>query len=189
MKKVGLRHLMKYRSSTDTFGNGMLIVCFIFCTIYWLIPFYSLFYTLLLVFCVLATMGRVCMLPKRQRTNMPVWVAFCLYAIGATGWFCSMFNVGHDAILSFRADVLAGKVHEFFYIMTHVSFMHTLLQGFIMWIPFWILWNHFKYMRCEKRIRAKNVATLTVKSIFVCLILIVLYVYGFNFLNVVYHVY
>ena len=185
--RFGLRHLMKWKSSTDTLGNWMLFVSFVFCCVYWLVPYYSIFYSIFLGFTILATVGRVSLLSKRH-LKMPCWIVFCLYSVGAVGWFCSMMNGEHVLIDSFYRDVMAGRVNEFFYIMTHVSFMHTVLQGFLMWFPFLFLWNHFKYMRCEKRIRAKNVATLTVQCVVVCLIMIILFVYGFPFLNRMYFV-
>ena len=185
--KFGLRHLMKWKSSTDTFGNCMLFVSFVFCCVYWLIPYYSIIYSFFVAFTILATMGRVCLLPKRQQI-LPCWTAFCMYLMGAVGWFCSMMNGAHASITSFCKDVFAGRVNEFFYIMTHVSFMDTLLQGFLMWLPCWVLWNHFKYMRCEKRIRANNIASLSVQTFVICFVMFFLFFKGFDFLKSVYFV-
>lgn len=187
LKNVGLRYIKKWKSRTDTLGNWMLFLSFVFCCVYWLIPQYSILYSIFLTFTILATLGRISLLPKR-RIKMPCWIAFCLYSVGAVGWFCSMMNGTHASITTFYQDVMAGRVNEFFYIMTHVNFMFTVLQGFLMWFPFWVLWNHFKYMRCEKRIRAKNVAALTIQCSAICFIMIALYVYGFPFLKSVYFV-
>lgn len=183
----GLRHLMKWKSSTDTLGNWILFLCFVFCCTYWMIDRYWIYYSILVLFSTICTMARVSKLPKKNMPH-PKWTVFCYWMVGLIGWFCAVHSGASANVLLFKMDVFSHAANTPIYFLTHVSFMVTILQGVLMWIPVWILWNHFKYMRCQKMVRAKNVYTLTIKLVFVCIVMWGLYAYGFHFLDLVYQV-
>ena len=148
---------------------------------------YKLYYSIIVLLTTLCAMGRVSKLPKKN-VDRPAWVAFCMYMVGLTGWFCVMYTPASANVLLFKMDVFAHLANSPIYFLTHVSFMDTILQGVMMWIPLWILWNQFKYMRCQKMVRAANTVTLTIKVIFICFILWMIVAYGFDFLDGVYQV-
>ena len=183
--QFGVRKIRRWNAYTDSFANFILFLCFIFCCTYWLIPFSFWIYSVILLLTTLITMSRVNFI-KQTRLKYPRWAAFCFFLVGMIGWFSVADSAFFEPIYQLQKDVLAYKIDNVLYFLQEVNFMYAVLQGFLMWVPLWFLWNHFKTMRTDHCLRSHNIVTFTLKVVFVCGLLLGLSIFGFGFLDVIY---
>lgn len=196
-KKFGIRKKKRWNALLDDLGNTFLVISFLFCALYWLIPYFEWIYVVWLLFTGLCTLSRSAIITshypntkgsqfKAALVNMLI---FDLMGIGlGAGFGLLNNNAFYGAIAAFRLDLRAGYLMSMMYYLTNPTFFYILLEGLILFIPLMTLWNHFKYMRTERTIRAANIVTYVFKMILICVVLFILAHYGFAFLDMVYHV-
>ena len=189
-KDFGVRRIERWRSNTDTLGNIFLSLCVIFCCGYWLLPNFLIIYSMILFISAAACLGVVARLFATDplEGKLALWGIFIVVFVG---WLsaCGFLNqqIFLTQIQVFRGDCLQGSIRSILYFLTNPSFAYTVLEGILLFMPLGILWNHFKYIRTEKTLRAKNLLTFCLKMIFYCFLMIYVGAYGFTYLNQIYH--
>ena len=180
----GIRKVKRWDVKTDSFSNGMLVISFLFCCGYWLIPYSFLIYSIALIFVTWITMVRVGRLSKKV-VKHPSWIAFGFFMAGLCAWYAASQYNGDLLIVLFRKHVLAG-ISSVLYFLQEEDFAYTLLQGVIMWLPFWFLLNQFKTMRIDCCLRASSEFFCLIKIFVFCFCVMSLSLYGFSFLSEIY---
>lgn len=194
-KKFGIRKKKRWNALIDDLGNFFLLLSFVYCCVYWLIPYYRQIYAVWIMFTLIVTLSRAVVItskyPKDKKGKLcTILVDVGIYLVGAIGLAGAVGAFNNEIFLSgvdrFARDLQSGGIHDYMYFLTNPSFFYVVLEGLIMFIPLMFLWNNFKYMRTERTIRAANVATFTIKVLIVCALMTVLSYEGFSFLNMVY---
>lgn len=195
-KKFGIRGKKRWNALVDDLGNIFLLISFLFCCTYWLIPYYLEIYAVWMLFTLLCTISRCVIITARYPKDWKgkagtLIVNTGTFLIGAIGLACAIGCFNHSMftgqVANFARDLEAGKIASYMYFLTNPSFFYVLLEGILLFMPLMFLWNGFKYMRTERTIRAANVVTYAIKLLLLYTIMIGLGYEGFHFINMVYH--
>jgi hypothetical protein len=188
----GVRKIARWNNTTDSVGNFFLFFSLLFCVGYFLIPNYEIFYSLWLAFtflCTLAQSFRVCKRMARWKSFLVV-IMVCL--IASAGLLCGLGLLNGRIfvypIYQFKVDLTSHVSMDLWYPFFHYDIPYTILQGMILFMPLFALWQQFKYMRLEDHYKASFLFTYVLKNIIWIALMIFLSVKGFEFINLMYRV-
>lgn len=192
LQDIGVRYIRRRRDNTDTLANIFLFVALVFSIFYFILPGYTIIYSVLLVLsflCVLAQTNRV-----MQKASKGKWITvfLCVYAMAAIGLASAIGLFNNFAcvplVTTFEKDLFAGSVFDVFYILQNPCVVAYVLQGILFFIPMYWMWAQFKYMRLENTYKGYNVVTFSIKVIIICAFVAYISMSGFDFINLVYQV-
>lgn len=188
----GIRKIKRWRNTTDTLGNFFIVVSAAICLSYiFYFKYFLVIYGLWMLFTLLCTLSRVFIMTKRYTEWKRLLLIVQIYAFAAVGLLCVSAVLFHStamySIPLLAEDIEKGRI-DFWYIFLNPSISYALLQGLIMLVPLFELWQQFKCMRLDNRFRGYNLATMTIHTLIVLAGLIFISLYGFNFIDDVYQV-
>ncbi len=194
-KKFGIRKKKRWNALIDDLGNFFLLISFVFCCVYWLVPYYRQIFAVWIMFTMICALSRSAIITSKyprdwKGKTSAIIVNAGLYLVGAIGLAGAVGVFNNSMFLSgvarFTHDLESGSIQSYMYFLTNPSIFYVLLEGLLMFIPLMFLWNNFKYMRTERMIRAANVVTFTIKLLLLYALLVTLSYYGFDFINMIY---
>lgn len=190
--KKGIRYIRRRHDKVDALANLFLFSGLIFSVLYFVLPFYSLIYTVFLIFSFLCVLGQANRVLKKKNKNVYRIVIYGLYLMTAIGLVSALGllnnHVADMMVTTYRTDLFAGNVFDIFYLLTNHSIIVYILQGILFFIPVYCMWSQFKYMRLENTYKAMNIITYVIKVLFICFVMAFLAIEGFDFINFVYQV-
>jgi hypothetical protein len=188
----GIRKIARWNNTTDSIGNFFLFFSLLFCVGYFLIPNYEIFYCLWLAFaflCTLAQSYRVCQRYERWKSFLVVLME-CLMA--CAGLVCGLGLLNERIfvypIYQLKVDLTSQVSMDLWYPFFHCDVPYTVLQGVILFMPLFALWQQFKYMRLENHYKASFLITYVLKNGVWIALMMFLSLKGFEFINLMYGV-
>ncbi len=191
----GIRELPRRNDRTDTLANCILFVLFIFSCVYWLIPDMTIvyiLYTVLYLFSCILLFGQTCRISKDfgDGAHLALFLLIGLMMFVSYVSALGLLN-GQQIIIdvvSFRKQVQANQLLDYFYYLKHHEFFSVFIQGVLFFASFYVVWAQFKYMRLEDTFKANHIVLFAFKIVFVCAIMMGLSYGGYYALDFAYYV-
>ncbi|MDD7281765.1 MAG: hypothetical protein PUH10_07265 [Erysipelotrichaceae bacterium] len=192
LSTTGIRYIRRRRDHVDTLANVFLFVSALFCILYWIIPFYQIFYVLWLLFsflCTFAQASRVSASASTAVGKITLFGVYLMFGIGLVGGIGLLNNnVASAYVSSFFKDIIQGNLLNPYYYFTDPTITVVVTEGIILFFPCYCLWAQFNYMRLEDTFKARWIATYVLKVIFVCALMYGISSFGFDFIKVVFQI-
>ncbi len=191
----GIRELPRRNDKTDTLGNCILFLLFVFSCTYWLIPDMTIVYivyTILYLLSCIFLLGQTCRVSKDYSDGHHLALFLLIGLMMFVAYVSAIGLLNGQQIITdvvpFRKQVQTDQLLDVFYYLKNHEIFSVILQGILFFASFYLVWAQFKYMRLEDSYKANHIVLFAFKIIFVCIIMLGLSYGGYYMIDFAYYV-
>lgn len=185
---IKVRTIRRWHNTTDTFGNFLSFLAFLFACFYVLVPQYLLFYCIILAFLLLAVLGQIAqtldddILMKIKMVMVYVFGVCCFFAV--SGILDNHLALSYTNL--FLEDLSSGKLQQPLYYLQYPTFPVIVIQGALIFCTLQMLIVQFKYLRLEHTTKPENIWLFIIKMVIFIMIVLGISYYGFYLVSLAY---